>query len=137
MEKDQWAWTNEDNQPETVVRKSDGAILTRVHRGDQIYNNESTKNLWHLVNNPGDYIKRFYPNAPSAEALQPVIHERPATTIQNEIHLNINVDHVQDYNDLLRQMRNDPKFERLVQTLTLYPISGSLRSTFAKYSIHI
>lgn len=137
VEKDQWAWTNEDNQPETVVRKSDGAILTRVHRGDQIYNNESTKNLWHLVNNPGDYIKRFYPNAPSAEALQPVIHERPATTIQNEIHLNVNVDHVQDYNDLLRQMRNDPKFERLVQTLTLYPISGSLRSTFAKYSIHI
>ena len=137
VDKDQWAWTNEDNQPETVVRKSDGAILTRVHRGDQIYNNESTKNLWHLVNNPGDYIKRFYPNAPSAEALQPVIHERPATTIQNEIHLNVNVDHVQDYNDLLRQMRNDPKFERLVQTLTLYPISGSLRSTFAKYSIHI
>ena len=137
VDKDQWAWTNENNQPETVIRKSDGAILTRVHRGDQIYNSESTKNLWNLVNNPGDYIKRFHPNAPSAEALQPVMPEKPATTINNEIHFNVNVDHVQDYNDLLRQMRNDRKFEKLVQTLTLYPISGSLRSTFAKYSIHI
>ena len=124
VEKDQWAWTNEDNQPETVVRKSDGAILTRVHRGDQIYNNESTKNLWHLVNNPGDYIKRFYPNAPSAEALQPVIHERPATTIQNEYHLHVSIDHVQDYNDFARQLQKDPKFERLVQTIAFSEATG-------------
>lgn len=135
VDKDQWAWTNEDNQPETVVRKSDGAILTRVHRGDQIYNNESTKNLWHLVNNPGDYIKRFYPNAPSAEALQPVIHERPATTINNEIQFIVNVDHVQDYNDLLRQMQKDSKFERLVQTITFAEVTG--RSSFEKFLIPI
>ena len=135
VEKDQWAWTNEDNQPETVVRKSDGAILTRVHRGDQIYNNESTKNLWHLVNNPGDYIKRFYPNAPSAEALQPVIHERPATTIQNEIHVEFNLENVQKPEDFLRFIQHDEKAHRLLQTMMFAELSG--RSSFEKYKIRI
>lgn len=135
VDKDQWAWTNENHQPETVIRKSDGAILTRVHRGDQIYNSAATKNLWGLLNNPGDYIKRFHPNAPSAEALQPVIHERPATTINNEIQFNVNVDHVQDYNDLIRQMQHDSKFEKLIHTITFAELSG--RSSFEKYKIRI
>ena len=135
VDKDQWAWTNEDNQPETVVRKSDGAILTRVHRGDQIYNNESTKNLWHLVNNPGDYIKRFYPNAPSAEALQPVIHERTATTINNEIHVEFNLENVQKPEDFLRFIQHDEKAHRLLQTMMFAELSG--RSSFEKYKIRI
>ena len=135
VDKDQWAWTNENHQPETVIRKSDGAILTRVHRGDQIYNNESTKNLWHLVNNPGDYIKRFYPNAPSAEALQPVIHERPATTINNEIHVEFNLENVQKPEDFLRFIQHDEKAHRLLQTMMFAELSG--RSSFEKYKIRI
>lgn len=137
VDKDQWAWTNENHQPETVIRKSDGAILTRVHRGDQIYNSAAAKNIWDLGNRPGEFINRFHPNAPSAENLQPVIHEKPATTIQNEIQFNVNVDHVQDYNDFLRQMRKDRKFEKLVQIIALNPISGGLRSSFEKFSIQI
>lgn len=137
VDKDQWAWTNENHQPETVIRKSDGAILTRVHRGDQIYNSEAAKNIWDLGNRPGEFINRFHPNAPSSENLQPVIHEKPATTIQNEIQFNVNVDHVQDYNDFLRQMRKDRKFEKLVQIIALNPISGGLRSSFEKFSIQI
>lgn len=133
VDKDQWAWTNENNQPETVIRKSDGAILTRVHRGDQIYNSAAAKNIWDLGNRPGEFINRFHPNAPSAEALQPVIHERPATTINNEIQFNVNVDHVQDYNDLVKQMRNDRKFEKMIQIMVANPMRG--RSTFEKYSI--
>ncbi len=135
VDKDQWAWTNENHQPETVIRKSDGAILTRVHRGDQIYNSAATKNLWGLLNNPGDYIKRFHPNAPSAEALQPVMPEKPATTINNEIHFNVNVDHVQDYNDFARQLQKDPKFEKLIHTIAFSEITG--RSSFEKYKIKI
>ena len=135
VDKDQWAWTNEDNQPETVVRKSDGAILTRVHRGDQIYNNESTKNLWHLVNNPGDYIKRFYPNAPSAEALQPVMPEKPVTTINNEIHVEFNLENVQKPEDILRFIQHDEKAHRLLQTMMFAELSG--RSSFEKYKIKI
>jgi chromosome segregation ATPase len=137
VDKDQWAWTNENHQPETVIRKSDGAILTRVHRGDQIYNSEAAKNIWDLGNRPGEFINRFHPNAPSAENLQPVMPEKPATTIQNEIQFNVNVDHVQDYNDFLRQMRKDRKFEKLVQIIALNPISGGLRSSFEKFSIQI
>lgn len=137
VDKDQWAWTNENHQPETVIRKSDGAILTRVHRGDQIYNSEAAKNIWDLGNRPGEFINRFHPNAPSSENLQPVIHEKPATTIQNEIQFNVNVDHVQDYNDFLRQMRKDRKFEKLVQIIALNPISGGVRSSFEKFSIQI
>ena len=124
VDKDQWAWTNENNQPETVIRKSDGAILTRVHRGDQIYNSAAAKNIWDLGNRPGEFINRFHPNAPSAENLQPVIHEKPATTIQNEYHLHVSIDHVQDYNDFARQLQKDPKFERLIQTIAFSEATG-------------
>jgi len=133
VDKDQWAWTNENHQPETVIRKSDGAILTRVNHGDQIYNSAATKNLWHLVNNPGDYIKRFHPNAPSAEALQPVMPEKPVTTIQNEYNLHVNIDHVQDYNDFARQLQKDPKFEKLIHTIAFSEVTG--RGRLAKFNI--
>lgn len=88
-----------------------------------------------MGNRPGEFINRFHPNAPSAENLQPVILEKPATNIQNEIHFNVNVDHVQDYNDLIRQMQHDSKFERLIHTITFAELSG--RSSFEKYKINI
>ena len=40
------------------------------------------------------------------------------------------IDHVQDYNDLVRQMRDDKRFERMIQTMTVDPLVG--KSTLAK-----
>ena len=42
----------------------------------------------------------------------------------------INIEHVQDYNDFVRQLRDDKTFERMIQTMTLDPLVG--KSTLSK-----
>ena len=48
------------------------------------------------------------------------------TTI-GSINLGIAIDHVQDYNDFVTQLRDDPKFEKLVQAMTLDQAMGKSR----------
>ena len=50
-----------------------------------------------------------------------------------QISMAIQIDHVQDYNDLVTQMRNDPKFERLINAMTLDRAVG--KSSFSKNKI--
>ena len=45
--------------------------------------------------------------------------------------LNIEIDHVEDYNDFVTQLRDDPKFEKMVQAMTTDRLSG--KSKLAKY----
>ena len=48
VRKAQKAWTQEHGQSEIIYRKSDGAILTNLNRGDAVYNNKISKNLYEL-----------------------------------------------------------------------------------------
>ena len=132
IDKDQWAWTNED-APETVIRKSDGAVLTRVNRGDQIYNSTATKRMWDMANNPTDFISRYY-HAPSADDMQSAVRQN-ATTIQNDIHVEFNLDNVQDPEDFLRFIQKDEKAHKLLQTMMFAELSG--RGHFEKFKIKI
>ena len=45
--------------------------------------------------------------------------------------LNIEIDHVEDYNDFVTQLRDDPKFEKMIQAMTTDRLSG--KSKLAKY----
>lgn len=45
---------------------------------------------------------------------------------------NITIDHVEDYNDFVRQLQQDPQFEKMVQSMTVGRLSG--KSTLDKYS---
>ena len=45
--------------------------------------------------------------------------------------ININIDHVQDYNDFVMQLRNDPKFEKMLKAMTIDRLAG--KSSLAKY----
>ncbi len=44
--------------------------------------------------------------------------------------ININIDHVEDYNDLVNKMRSDGRFEKMVQSMTVDRVAG--RSSLAK-----
>lgn len=44
---------------------------------------------------------------------------------------NINIDHVQDYNDFVRQLQNDKKFDDMIVGMTIGRINGG--SSLAKY----
>lgn len=45
--------------------------------------------------------------------------------------LNIEIDHVEDYNDFVTQLRDDPKFEKMIQSMTTDLLSG--KSRLSKY----
>ena len=44
-----------------------------------------------------------------------------------DITMNISIDHVQDYNDFVTQLQGDPKFEKLIDTMTINKILGGSR----------
>ena len=44
----------------------------------------------------------------------------------------IQIDHVEDYNDFVNQLKNDKQFERMVQAMTVDRVAG--KSGFAKYN---
>lgn len=48
--------------------------------------------------------------------------------------IHFNIDHVQDYNDFMRQAQRDPKFEKLIHTITDNEYMGG--SKLKKYSIN-
>ena len=53
-----------------------------------------------------------------------------------EINVPINIDHVQDYNDFVRQLQNDKKFENMVQDMTVGKLSGYGSLSKNKYIWH-
>lgn len=47
--------------------------------------------------------------------------------------INIQIDHVQDYNDFITQLQHDPKAERMIQAMTLGQATG--RGSLSKYGV--
>ena len=62
----------------------------------------------------------------------PIADSNYGTKIENvSFDMPIYIDHVEDYNDLVTKMRDDPKFEKMIQAMTVDQIVG--RSKLAKY----
>lgn len=58
IDEDQLAWTDEHGKREMIIRPSDGAILTRLEKGDAVANAALTENLfkWGEIN-PGRFMQ--------------------------------------------------------------------------------
>ena len=128
--KDGLYWTNE-NAPETVIRKSDNALLTPLSIGDTVLKNASHNRIWEMATNPTDFISKYMPK------FSPIIPSK-SSSVNNaptEIQVNIGIEKVQDYNDFVRQLQNDNKFERLVQAMTIDRIAG--KGKLNKHGIRI
>lgn len=65
IDKSQLAWTQEDKR-EMIYRASDGAVLTKLNPGDEVFTNEMSENLWKLAKmNPAQmYAGQFTPVTP-------------------------------------------------------------------------
>ena len=70
--------------------------------------------------------------APSLSALPNMGGNAGGMTI-GQLQVNIPIDRVQDYNDMISQMRDDPKFEKLISAMTLDRAVG--KSSFGKNKI--
>lgn len=71
VDKDKVAWTQEHGK-EIIIRKSDGAILTPLSRGDSVVPNDVTKNLfdWGMQNPQefADSLVRGIPDIPKVQS---------------------------------------------------------------------
>lgn len=123
---DEVAWTQEDGR-EFIVRPSDGAILTPIAKGDSVLNAAASGNIWNMANSPAEFIKE---NLKLDASSVPNASNVNNSIVQNFENITFSMPNVHGYNELLREMQSDPKFEKLVLSMTIDQIAG--RSKLAK-----
>lgn len=118
---DELAWTQE-NGPEAIIKPSRDAVIMPLEKGDSVLNASVTKNLWDLANNPTMFIKN---RAMDMSSLYNQNHanDENGTYISNAIDLKIDLPNVSNYTDFMNAARSDPKFEQLIQAMTVDRIS--------------
>lgn len=125
--KGDWAWTQEKGSE--IIRTSDGAILTPVGKGGMVFNNESSKNLYELSQDPISYFKD------NMSAINPMINVDkyiPTPLTNNSKNGDVNMggvnfsigqivaDNPQEFVNQLKQvMASDAKVQKMVQEITL------------------
>lgn len=122
-------WTNE-GASESIIRKSDGAILTPLNLGDKVLKHSAQENLYHMANNPAQYISDFSKNMVTPTPIRTLNSNNGVT----EVNVNIGIEKVQDYNDFVRQLQTDRKFEKLIETMTAGRMLG--KGSLAKRKIN-
>lgn len=124
--KDEMAVVGEHKKPETIVL-DDGSILTPLSKNSSVFNNDAHENLWSFANDPQRFIDSMIQNPPEV----PNMFNEFTANQTNTVTINIPIENVSDYNDFVRQLQKDSKFEKMVQTMVLEPIAGN--STIGKY----
>lgn len=111
-------WTNE-GIPETIIRKSDGAVLTKLNSGDTVFNGDATKNMWDFANNPEKFLRAMGVNNNFGNG--------------NNVDLTFNLNGLNSPTEFMNALRKDKKFERLIQEITIGRVGG--RGSLAKNAI--
>lgn len=122
------AWTNENGKDEAIIRKSDGAILTPLNRGDSVIPNSAMKNMYKALTDPEKYLKQY--TTPDIRIVQPNgsnNNSSPAT-----VNMQFIANGVQDANKFVNDLMNNKKLEKWIQEITLGQANGN--SSYKKYS---
>ena len=109
--KNQWAMTQENGME--LINSPTLGMLTPISKGSTIFNAEQTKALWEMSKN---YIDQFS-KVPGRAGMN-------VGQITNNNSIQISIDHVQDYADFVRQAQADPKFERLIKSMSTDQLNG-------------
>ena len=102
-------WTNE-GMPETIVRKSDGAILTRLNSGDTVFNGDATKTMWDFANNPQKFLRGMGISNTYGSG--------------NNVNLEFNLSGLRSPTEFMNALRRDKQFERFIQEITIGRVNG-------------
>ena len=133
-DKDEWAWTQENGEPEVIIRPSDGAILTPVKYDDSILNSIATENIFEFANNPGKFIDNLGNSLDSTpNILNSVANNN--NSLQNVMNGDIKIvlPNVKSYEDFKHDMQHDPNFEKMIQAMTVGRLLGGSRLDKYKY----
>lgn len=124
------AWTNEGHKSEAVIRKSDGAILTPLNKGDSVIPNSAMKNMYRALTDPEKYLKQY--TTPDVK----IIQGTGSTNNQSPtINMQFIANGVQDANKFVNDLMNNKKLEKWIQEVTLGQANG--HSSYKKYSYAI
>lgn len=131
IDRNKLAWVNEEGG-ELVLSPSRNAVLTDLNRGDAVIDREGTDNLFSFSKNPGGFMQQQI----SKMKMESLANRGEAVggQVQNEINIDVDVNNVQDYNDFVSQMQSDPKFERMIQAMSIDRLAG--KGSLGKYSVN-
>ena len=122
INKDKIAWTQE-NGNEVIIRKSDGAMLTPLGRGDMVFDKDASKNLWDLAHN------KISIGSSRPSSIRNI--SRVGGNTKNDIKLDITLPNVKNYEEFKRDLTNDKQFEKVLQAMTIDRLDGA--NSFTKY----
>lgn len=124
INKDKIAWTQE-NGNEVIIRKSDGAMLTPLGRGDMVFDKDASKNLWDLAHN------KISIESSRPSSIRNI--SRVGGNTKNDIKLDITLPNVKNYEEFKRDLTNDKQFEKVLQAMTIDRLGGANNFTKYKY----
>lgn len=125
--KDEDAWVNELGS-ESIINPTGSAIVTHVAKGSTILDAQATKNIWDMANDPSDFISgNLFPNSEILGTGNNV--GSVDITMQNEF----NLPGVSNYNEFVTGLQKDPKFEKMVQSMTIDRLFGGSKLSKHKY----
>ena len=124
--KDQLAWTQEKGQ-EVIYRRSDGAMLTPLGRGDKVFTAAMSDNLWKLAQM--NIAEMFDKSMTQPTISNNVVNNNmsPNTTVQ----LSITLPNVTNYDEFKNALIADRKFQNAIQDMTLGAAVG--KNSLSKY----
>lgn len=128
VQDDDYYWTQEGlGKNELIQRKSDGAMLTRLGKGDMVFSSDMTKRLWELAKNPAPYVNTDGIKTPNISS--------NVTYGDSNVDITFNVPNVTNAEDFMKTLQKSKKFEQIVQSMTIGRISG--KGKLNKYSTRI
>ena len=125
----QYAWTQEGS-PETIIRPSDGAILTPLKVGDSVLNGMATANLYDMMNDPSKFIRDSLFEGQSVANGANVNNTSNMSSVNLE-NVNFNLPNVKNYEEFIYAMQHDTKFEQFIRSISTDRIFGG--SSLKKY----
>lgn len=120
------AWTQEEGK-EFIVRPSDGAILTPIAKGDSVLTSAASKNIWDMANSPAEFIRDNLGIGATNVPNNSNVNNNYTQHFEN---VTFSMPNVHGYNELLAEMQKDPKFEKLILSMSIDRIAG--KSSLAK-----
>ena len=131
VSRDDLYWTNEGKKPEAIIRKSDGAILTPLSKGDSVIPNSAMKNMYQALTDPAKYLKQY--TTPDIKVVQS--NTNNSNSQPPIVNMQFIANGVQDANKFVNDLMNNKKLEKWVQEITLGQANGN--SNYKKYSYAI
>lgn len=119
------AWVNELGN-ESIVKPSENAIVTHIAKGDSVLTADATRNIWDMASDPSDFIsKNLFSNGVRSDV-------EPRVYVDNRKigEVEFNLPNVLNYEDFMRRMQRDNKFEGMIQDMTIGIVAG--KSSLAK-----